>query len=219
VVYSILGVSSLNDSHSELARNIDDFLWIKLSQVASQASDLQENQKLDESFNLGQLQTLLYETYGEVHFDAWSQPLMYFKVLCLTQQFEAAIAFLARFESFRCHAVHIALGLHDLHLLLLSDSLKSPLVTRVDSDPLGMRRLNLARLIALYTRKFEASAPDEALMYFHFLADIPTDADALADGDTSTDSSVKGSTTGNVFVHFVAELALATRAASFYFIS
>ncbi|THD20201.1 Nuclear pore complex protein Nup93 [Fasciola hepatica] len=258
VVYSILGVNNLNDSHSELARNIDDFLWIKLSQVASQSSGITDSNKLDESFNLGQLQNLLCETYGEVHFDAWSQPLVYFKLLCLTQQFESAIAFLARFESLRSHAVHIALGLQDLHLLLLSDSLKTPLgghcrswkvfvhpltiqynffpltstcstnsslyltlfctkflrnqVTRVDSDPLGMRRLNLARLIALYTRKFETSFPDEALMYFHFLSDIPTDATASADSDTSTNSPVKGPTNGNLFVHFVAELALATRA-------
>ncbi|TPP59249.1 hypothetical protein FGIG_01424 [Fasciola gigantica] len=258
VVYSILGVNNLNDSHSELARNIDDFLWIKLSQVASQSSGITDSNKLDESFNLGQLQNLLCETYGEVHFDAWSQPLVYFKLLCLTQQFESAIAFLARFESLRSHAVHIALGLQDLHLLLLSDSLKTPLgghcrpwkvfvhpltilynffpltstcrtnsplyltlfctkflrnqVTRVDSDPLGMRRLNLARLIALYTRKFETSFPDEALMYFQFLSDIPTDATASADSDTSANSPVKGPTNGNLFVHFVAELALATRA-------
>uniref|UniRef100_A0A183BBY1 Nuclear pore protein n=1 Tax=Echinostoma caproni TaxID=27848 RepID=A0A183BBY1_9TREM len=64
VVYSVLGVSSLNESHSELARNIDDFLWIKLSQVASQGSSTVDSRRLDETFNLGQLQTLLYETYG-----------------------------------------------------------------------------------------------------------------------------------------------------------
>lgn len=62
-----------------------------------------------------------------MHFDAWSQPLVYFKVLCLTQQFEAAIAFLARFEAFRCHAVHIALALRNRNVLLISNTLQAPL--------------------------------------------------------------------------------------------
>ncbi|KAF6775647.1 hypothetical protein AHF37_04265 [Paragonimus kellicotti] len=87
----------------------------------------------------------------EVHFDAWSQPLVYFKLLCLTQQFEGAIGFLARFEALRCHAIHLALALHHEKLLLVSDSVQSPLVCRNESDPLGFRRLNFARAIMLYT--------------------------------------------------------------------
>ena len=70
---------------------------------------------------------VLFVISGEVYFDAWSQPLVYFKILCLTQQFEAAIGFLSRFELLRCHAVHIALVLRDMHLLLLPDSIQSPL--------------------------------------------------------------------------------------------
>lgn len=37
------------------------------------------------------------------------------------------------------------------------------------SDKAPMRRLNVARLVMLYTRKFEATDPKEALHYFYFL--------------------------------------------------
>ena len=49
-----------------------------------------------------------------------------------------------------------------LHLLLV-------LVSREDTDPEGVRRLNLTRLILLYTRKFEVTDPCEALHYCFFL--------------------------------------------------
>lgn len=48
------------------------------------------------------------------------QPFLYFQVLFLTAQFEAAIAFLFRMERLRCHAVHVALVLFELKLLLKS---------------------------------------------------------------------------------------------------
>ena len=43
---------------------------------------------------------------------------------------------------------------------------------KVSSDPLDhapMKRLNYARLITIYTRKFEATDPREALEYFYLL--------------------------------------------------
>lgn len=43
------------------------------------------------------------------------------------------------------------------------------LVSKENSDKPPMRRLNIARLIMLYTRKFEATDPKEALHYFYFL--------------------------------------------------
>ena len=46
------------------------------------------------------------------------QPFLYFQVLFLTAQFEAA--FLFRMERLRCHAVHVALVLFELKLLLKS---------------------------------------------------------------------------------------------------
>ncbi len=42
-------------------------------------------------------------------------------------------------------------------------------VSKESSDPLPLRRLNFARLLMMYTRKFEATDPREALQYFYFL--------------------------------------------------
>lgn len=42
-------------------------------------------------------------------------------------------------------------------------------VSREGSDPEPLRRLNFARLVMMYTRKFEATDPREALQYFYFL--------------------------------------------------
>lgn len=36
-------------------------------------------------------------------------------------------------------------------------------------DPAPLRRLNIARLVMLYVRKFEITDPAEALQYFFFL--------------------------------------------------
>lgn len=57
---------------------------------------------------------------GESHFSASQQPFLYFQVLFLTAQFEAALAFLFRVERLRSHAVHMALVLYELRLLLKS---------------------------------------------------------------------------------------------------
>jgi len=59
---------------------------------------------------------------GEVHFSAYQQPYLYFRVLFLTAQFEAAIEFLARMDSLRCYAVHVALVLYETKLLLVPTS-------------------------------------------------------------------------------------------------
>ncbi|EMP25592.1 Nuclear pore complex protein Nup93 [Chelonia mydas] len=108
-------------------------------------------------------------TKGESHFAVNQQPLLYFQVLFLTAQFEAAIAFLFRMERLRCHAVHIALVLFELKLLLKSSGQSAQLLSHEAGDPPGMRRLNFVRLLMLYTRKFESTDPREALQYFYFL--------------------------------------------------
>lgn len=63
------------------------------------------------------LQSMIYEDYGEAHFSANEQPHLYFQLLALTGQFEAALEFLSRFERYRTHAVHMALALSEIFLL------------------------------------------------------------------------------------------------------
>ena len=51
---------------------IDDYLWVKLCQVREEDAG--------DSLTLPGLQTLLTEEYGESHFSASQQPLLYFQV-------------------------------------------------------------------------------------------------------------------------------------------
>ena len=51
---------------------LDDYLWVKLCQVRDEDSG--------DSLTLPGLQTLLTEEYGEAHFSASEQPLLYFQV-------------------------------------------------------------------------------------------------------------------------------------------
>ena len=121
--------------------------------------------------------------------------MLYFQVLFLTGQFEAAVDFLFRTgAALSCHAVHMALALQELELLQLPVNIQSALLSRdpADRSP-PARRLNLARLIMLYVKHFESTDPKEALQYFYFLREM------------------KGGRSENLFLSCVAELVLESR--------
>ncbi|VDK36595.1 unnamed protein product [Taenia asiatica] len=206
LVYCLLGCCDLSDAHTDVGQSIDDFIWLRLSQIS--INDGTTDQQDDvENLTIGQLQNLLYDTYGETYFDAWNQPLMYFKILCLSQQFEGALAFLSRIEGLRCHAVHLALLLREMKILLLPTSKQAPLVSRVDSDPSGFRRLNFIRLLLLYTRKFESGNPTLCMNYYYFLHDLPS----VTEGKEKTAvASLSGFRVHSLFVQCVAELVIQT---------
>ncbi|EDO41551.1 predicted protein [Nematostella vectensis] len=186
-VYCLVGHCDLADNHQELATKTEDYLWLKLSLVSVDQSDAQDEMTLD------QLQILLLEQFGETHFGAYQQPFLYFMVLFLTGQFEAAVEFLSRVEFFRSHAVHIAISLYEMGLLAVSESLQTQLLTTDPSTPQPFRQLNFARLIMSYTRKFEMTDPREALQYFYLLRNI------------------KRPHGGDLFMECVSELVLETR--------
>uniref|UniRef100_H9GCT5 Nuclear pore complex protein Nup93 n=1 Tax=Anolis carolinensis TaxID=28377 RepID=H9GCT5_ANOCA len=165
-VYCILGRCDVADSHSEVADKIEDYLWLKLNQVCF---DDDGSNAPQDRLTLSQFQKQLLEDYGESHFLANQQSFLYFQVLFLTAQFEAAIAFLFRTERLRCHAVHVALVLFELKMLLKSSGQSAQLLSHEAGDPPAVRRLNFVRLVMLYTRKFESTDPREALQYFYFL--------------------------------------------------
>lgn len=68
-----------------------------------------------------------FDLLGERHFKAYQEPFLYFEVLFLTGQFEAAIDFFSRIERLRCHAVHVALALFESQFLALPSNVQSPL--------------------------------------------------------------------------------------------
>lgn len=171
-VFCIVGSCDIKEDHSEVADKIDDYLWLKLCQVTvDQPTESIPSDTLSHS----QFQIKLLEDYGENHFRAYQQPLLYFQVLFLTTQFEAAIEFLSRIDEHRCHAVHVALVLFEAKMLNLPHSIHSPLIFKDPADLPPLRRLNFVRLVTLYTRKFEATDPREALQYFYFLRNLTGD--------------------------------------------
>uniref|UniRef100_A0A3Q2XXL7 Nuclear pore complex protein Nup93 n=1 Tax=Hippocampus comes TaxID=109280 RepID=A0A3Q2XXL7_HIPCM len=165
-VYCLIGKCDVSDNHGEVADKTEDYLWLKLNQVCF---DDDGSSSPQDRLTLPQLQKQLLEDYGESHFSASQQPFLYFQVLFLTAQFEAAVAFLFRVERLRSHAVHVALVLYELRLLLKSSGQSAQLLSQEPGDPPTVRRLNFIRLLMLYTRKFESTDPREALQYFYFL--------------------------------------------------
>lgn len=189
-VFCVIGGCDVNDDHSEVADKVDDYLWLKLSQLRVEEGSEAGQQ---DHMTLFQLQTKLLEEYGESHFNAYQQPFLYFQVLLLTAQFEAAVEFLSRIERLRSHAVHVAITLLELNLLALPHAIHAPLLHKDAADKPSMRRLNFARLIMVYTRKFQSTDPREALQYYYFLRDM------------------KGVRGENLFMGCVSELVLETR--------
>ncbi|XP_069113478.1 nuclear pore complex protein Nup93-like [Argopecten irradians] len=187
-VYCVIGRCDYEENHSDIADKIDDYLWIKLSQIQLDPDPVSQDQ-----FTLQKLQTMLYEDFGESYFNGYQQPYLYFQVLILTAQFEAAIEFMARIDKLLCHSVHVALVLYELKMLMLSTSNQAQLLTKDSTDEQPMRRLNFVRLITMYTRKFEATDSREALQYFYFLRDL------------------RSSQGENLFMSCVSELVLETR--------
>ncbi|KAJ9579367.1 hypothetical protein L9F63_024525, partial [Diploptera punctata] len=171
-VYCSIGSCDVNEEHEEVAKAADDYLWIKLCQIREDSSaDAQTTDRMTYSH----LQSLILEEYGESHYNAYDQPHVYFQVLILTGQFEAAIEFLARVEKLRVHAVHIAIALNEHNLLALPANVQAPLLSVDPGDKPPACRLNLARLIMLYVRKFETTDPREALQYYYFLRSTKSD--------------------------------------------
>ncbi|XP_047544610.1 nuclear pore complex protein Nup93-like [Vanessa atalanta] len=165
-VYCVIGCCDVSDEHSEVARTADDYLWLKLSVIKSRSNNESE------SFSYSDLQKMILEDYGETHYHAYEKPLVYFQVLTLTGQFEPAIEFLSRIPRYQVHGVHMALALHDVYMLGTPRNVQAPLLSVDTDDPIPLRRLNLARLILLYVRKFELSDPSDALHYYFFLRNL-----------------------------------------------
>ena len=117
-------------------------------------------------------------------------------MLFLTGQYELALEFLWRIDKLKVHAVHMAIALHESNLLAIPNSPESPLcefslifisditerfvglfsdlifvfsVCEDPSDQKPHRRLNLARLIQYYVRRFNLTDMREALHYYYFL--------------------------------------------------
>ncbi|KOC66137.1 Nuclear pore complex protein Nup93 [Habropoda laboriosa] len=164
VSYCALVPCEPDDLHSDVICTADDYLWLKLCQVRDQPD-------AENKLTLDYLQTTISEIYGESYYHAHEQPFVYFSMLFLTGQFEAAIEFLARGAGARHlpHAVHLAAAMHEHNLLGVSQSVLAPLISVDPSDKPPAKRLNFARLILLYVKRFDSTDPKECLHYLFLL--------------------------------------------------
>ncbi|XP_034946888.1 nuclear pore complex protein Nup93-like [Chelonus insularis] len=155
------------DLHAEVMSTADDYLWLKLCQVRDYIDT-------ENKLTLDSLQTTILEVYGESYYHAHEQPFLYFSMLFLTGQFEAAIEFLARGADAKYlpHAVHLAATMNEHNLLAVSQSILAPLITVDPADKPPSKRLNFARLILLYVKRFESSDPKESLHYLFLLRNM-----------------------------------------------
>ncbi|KAG6798255.1 nuclear pore complex protein Nup93 [Apis mellifera caucasica] len=153
-----------DDLHPDVICTADDYLWLKLCQV-------RDHSDAENKLTLDYLQTTISEIYGESYYHAHEQPFVYFSMLFLTGQFEAAIEFLARGAGARHlpHAVHLAAAMHEQNLLGVSQSVLAPLLSVDPADKPPAKRLNFARLILLYVKRFDSTDPEECLHYLFLL--------------------------------------------------
>lgn len=158
-------------THVELMRSIDDFLWMQLSIL--RRSDQSDSNT--EQLTFSGLQSLILEKYGENYFNAREKAALYFQVLTLTGQFEAAIEFLARTEKNRTHAIHMAIALNEISMLGTPRSVEQSLLSSDPDDPKPMKRLNLVRLIVMYTKCFERTDTTQALHYYYLLRNFKSE--------------------------------------------
>lgn len=165
-VYCAVGSCDLSDEHSEVTKTADDYLWLRLCLIKPKSGNESE------SFTYSDLQKLILEEYGETHYHAYEKPLVYFQMLALTGQFEPALEFLSRIPRYQVHSVHMALALHDIYMLGTPRNVQAPLLSVDTDDPAPLRRLNIARLVLLYARKFELTDPSDALHYYFFLRNL-----------------------------------------------
>lgn len=73
------------------------------------------------------LQRTIIDEYGENHYDALNNPHLYFQMLILTAQFEAAVEFLTRIARYKVHAVHMGIALHEMYIIFGPRDISSPL--------------------------------------------------------------------------------------------
>lgn len=211
-VYNVLASCDL--TFVEAADRIEDYLWLRLCQVRfdhtlGDYEDLAPIQSTpvkttapqaliaSNKLTLPQLQSLMSEELGEAHFNAQENPLSFFKILFLTGQFEQAIEFLFRFQRFKSHAVHVAIALNEVGLLVKPDLyLSLPILSKAaaaNSTSGAIKSLNYTNILIRYTKKFACQNTTEALYYYYLLRNCTTP------------------TKENLFVTYVSELVRETR--------
>jgi nuclear pore complex protein Nup93 len=194
-VYRYLSRLDIDDDLSDILDNVDDFLWFNLNSIQFNvnATDGQQQDHVHTPTQYQEFQHKMSIDYGETYFTKSRNPYPYLQVLLLTSQFELAIEFLLKYEHMVVHALHMAIALYEKRLLNLTKPSVAQLVCSDQQDAKGVKRINFASLIKMYTRKFECTDPRDALEYYYFVRNI------------------FNAQNKNYFALYISELALETR--------
>jgi len=188
-VYKIIGRIEIQRKNVPVAiASMEDWIWLQLvlvketdpaldHPVSSYNNSISSTQ---DRYGLEEFAQVIAK-YGESHFDPnGNRPLMYFRVLLMSGQFEKACLFLQQKPHYQVDAVHFAIALSYYGLLRISDS--APSTEGPATSPKGKSSntshptVNFARLIYRYTRLFAKSAPEVAVQYLYLIclnADAP----------------------------------------------
>lgn len=161
-IFSLLGMVEANMEKKAVAKTIEDKLWMLL--IEHFASKYMEDSN---GLDYCSLQRYILD-HGKAYKD---QPHVYFELLFLIGQFESAIDFLYRSVKYSNHAVHIAIALHEKHLLATPEYLQAPFLSNENVD-LKFVRLNYTKLILLFCSEFKSNYPHIATYYYYFLRNI-----------------------------------------------
>uniref|UniRef100_A0A0N4ZGA7 Nuclear pore protein n=1 Tax=Parastrongyloides trichosuri TaxID=131310 RepID=A0A0N4ZGA7_PARTI len=156
----------LNKEVNEVNDNLENWIWSKLMSV--------HVSKVDGISKLISLQILIKEECGEDYFVGDQKNYtMYFGVLWLTCQFEAAIDVLNRGEYF-IEAVHIALLCHEADFLLISPNLSDDMISPSSCTESKLYGLNFPKLMIYYMQRFEDNDIYSFIAYGQFLKNFET---------------------------------------------
>ncbi|KAJ1921877.1 nuclear pore complex subunit [Mycoemilia scoparia] len=162
-IYKILGRCELQKkSTPHVIRTTEDYLWLQLMLVRELES---ATTAPGDRYSLKDLQKLLLK-FGPKHFDpAGNNPLLYFRVLLLSLQFEQAINYLVKSEIYQIEAVHFAIALSYYGYIQKTSpefTTQYPEYVTVED---GKTCLDYAKLIVHYIRTLPDNTIEHAIQY------------------------------------------------------
>jgi len=147
-LYMILGQIKPISDMKTIIPTTQDFMWLQLAAIRDEDSDPE--------YTLEALQNSLVQ-WGPAHFNPkGTNPLLYFQVLLLSQQFSQAIQYLDSHVQYKVEAVHFGCALYYFGLLPRTVITKQP-------------TFNFQKMLAFYVRQFAVTNPVESVQYYFLL--------------------------------------------------
>jgi nuclear pore complex protein Nup93 len=164
LLYNLLGKCDPQRSHNDILRwTAQDFMWFKLNMVTSM-----DDSGPPQMLSLPRLQTIIRD-FGPSHFNrTGQQPLLYFQLLLLSQQFEFAIQYLDQTQQFPVETFHYAYVLYYYGVLRQPSAPTFQIFVEEGKEHLCV---NFVRLIEAYVKIFAHTDVLAALHYLYLIQD------------------------------------------------